>query len=286
MQRHWWRMLVSAGLLAMVAHGYAQEDLCESSSVLATFQAAVEANGIDTWAQSYSECSEHTRRGVNELVRGYDALTFEAPEFETVRAFDGEDDYAEVPFADAFNLTKFTLEVWVYPEEIRSDWQPIAAKEGEDGSYRNYGMFIVPNTMLVHTSLYGDDCTDNYWFSSHEPLVLNSWNHLAMTYDGEAIRFYLNGALDTEFPYSGGACQSEQPLYFGGHPGLFALFRGQMTEARLWDRPLSEQEIGEGMYATLAGDEHGLVGYWRLDDSEGNTIRDSASGNDGVMLAR
>lgn len=58
--------------------------------------------------------------------------------------------------------------------------------------------------------------------------------------------------------------------------------KGKMERVRVWDRPLSEDEIKK-----LAKDEEvlsvGLVGYWSSAQSEGNILYDLVGGNDAII---
>lgn len=284
--RHLWRILFIAGLLATAAYAQAQNDRCAAANILASFQSAVEGDSVEAWAQGYGECPVQIQRGVATMARGYRALWFQTPVLEGVIPFDGEDDYAVIPFVEAFKVTEFTVEAWVYPEKVEVEWQTLVAKESEAAAERNFGLYIAPGGLQIHASLYGEDCWTNFHFVSRDSLVLNDWNHVAMTFDGIVIRMYLNGILDSEQVYGGGVCQSAQPIIFGGYPDIYSQFRGQMAEIHLWDHARSEQEISEGMYATLTGDEPGLVGNWQMDDVESGIVYDRARGNHGVMRGR
>jgi hypothetical protein len=61
---------------------------------------------------------------------------------------------------------------------------------------------------------------------------------------------------------------------------------GSLDEIRIWNIARSQQEIQAAMNSCLAGDESGLVGYWRLDETSGQLIIDSSpSGNHGTLGA-
>ena len=53
------------------------------------------------------------------------------------------------------------------------------------------------------------------------------------------------------------------------------LWQGLIDEVRLWSIPRSDQEIADNMNRALFGDEAGLLGYWRMDESSGQVIYDS-----------
>ena len=63
-------------------------------------------------------------------------------------------------------------------------------------------------------------------------------------------------------------------------------FPGYMSECRIWNRALTEEEInGENHFYWVDPESEGLVGYWKLngtneDDQYANSVKDfSTSGN-------
>ena len=60
---------------------------------------------------------------------------------------------------------------------------------------------------------------------------------------------------------------------------------GFFDEVRLWNLARSQSDIIKNMHTWLVGDEDGLIGYWRLDDSSGTTVSDLTSNhNNGTMI--
>ncbi|MDX1521900.1 MAG: LamG domain-containing protein, partial [Anaerolineae bacterium] len=111
------------------------------------------------------------------------------------------------------------------------------------------------------------------------PIPANEWTHLALSYDGDTLRGYINGAAATS-PTEG---KSTQPIGQGGNlviggapwsPKDFAV-QGEIRDVRIWDRVLSSEEIVQGMDAPPDDVTH-LVGYWKLDDGQGTAVRDSS----------
>ncbi|MFB2805202.1 hypothetical protein [Microcystis sp. BLCC-F209] len=37
--------------------------------------------------------------------------------------FDGTDDYVSIPHSSNLSLTRFTIETWVNPSQVKGDWQ-------------------------------------------------------------------------------------------------------------------------------------------------------------------
>jgi subtilase family serine protease len=119
---------------------------------------------------------------------------------------------------------------------------------------------------------------------SVEPSI-NAWHHAAGVLDRAAgeIRLYVDGVLRaTRATGALGSLDTNIPLAFGAlHRGSFGntteYFPGCLDEVRIWTTARSGAEIAAAMRQSLAGNEAGLAGYWRLDDGMGLTAADAAT---------
>jgi hypothetical protein len=60
-------------------------------------------------------------------------------------------------------------------------------------------------------------------------------------------------------------------------------FKGNMCEVRIWNVIRTQEEIASSMYE-VEPDTPGLVAYWKMDESSGNTIKDyTGNGLDGKV---
>ena len=111
--------------------------------------------------------------------------------------FNGMNALVTVPDSASLDLTTgMTLEAWVDPSTLTSSWRTIVFKERPGGMlyalYANNGSANRP----VGQVFLGNAERDAPGTSS---VPLNAWTHLAATYDGSALRLYVNGALVTTF---------------------------------------------------------------------------------------
>ena len=79
-------------------------------------------------------------------------------------------------------------------------------------------------------------------------LPLNTWSHLALTYDGAMLRFYVNGQLVGSKAQSGSIPVTSGPLGIGGN-NIWSneYFLGRIDEVRIYNRALSQSEIQNDM---------------------------------------
>jgi hypothetical protein len=176
-------------------------------------------------------------------------------------SFDGVNDWVTVADTTASPLdltTGMTVEAWVNPTAM-SGWETVVLKErGAAGtgllSYALYahdgapqgGGFAGPAGYLRPAP--ANSTTDQgVRQASHTPLPLNAWTHLATTYDGASMRFYINGVLVATRAQSGTIAVGNQPLRIGGNNVSGEFFRGLIDEVRVYNRPLSAAEITTDM---------------------------------------
>lgn len=120
--------------------------------------------------------------------------------------------------------------------------------------------------------LTGRHVTSQTWLNPGE------WYHVAGVYNGGNTWIYINGALDNSNS-SNHVIVGSSPngLVIGAnHLGTGDYFIGEIDEVRIWNRALRNTDISANYNRPLVGNEHGLVGYWRFDENEGNVAASSA----------
>ena len=136
-------------------------------------------------------------------------------------------------------------------------------------------------------------------------LYSGSWYHVACTYDqnSRTARIYLNGKMIDEVKDAGVAGPTADnsitlAMRALGMPEAYQFFigksyndhrplQGKIAEARVWRTARTQEEIWKNMYRIENPKEQkDLIGYWKFDDGEGNTIKDySWVGNHGKAVA-
>ena len=84
-------------------------------------------------------------------------------------------------------------------------------------------------------------------------LGLDTWTHLAGTYDGTTMRLYVNGLQVASQASAGNILTSANPLQIGGDSIFGQTFEGKIDEVRVYDRALSVSEIQSDMNTPVAG---------------------------------
>jgi Concanavalin A-like lectin/glucanases superfamily len=104
---------------------------------------------------------------------------------------------------------------------------------------------------------------------------MNQWAHFAMTWDGTNLHAYVNGVEKVTVAIPNMLHTGMTALTIGGYSPAY--FNGYIDEFRIWNVAHTATEIQATMSKTLVGNETGLVGYWKFDETSGTTAADSVT---------
>lgn len=109
-----------------------------------------------------------------------------------------------------------TLEAWVYPTTLSggstNGWRTVILKQ--QSTQLAYALYANSNTNRPNSYVYTS--SDQGIFGNTQ-LPLNTWRHLAITYDGAALRLYVSGTLVGICCLPGSITTSGQPLRISGN---------------------------------------------------------------------
>lgn len=154
-------------------------------------------------------------------------------------------DRVSIPDNDSLDLDhEFTIAFWVRPTKQMSNWEGLVGKPINEWTVRNYSFFIVNNdsaTMMPSYRFRSGDCQSSIAVDGGGSLTEDKWHHLATTYDGSTVTFYVDGAAAATRNHTGGICQNDDPLQIGGASDN--TFVGDLDELLIYRRPLSADEV-------------------------------------------
>ena len=183
---------------------------------------------------------------------------------EYALTFDGQDDFITCP--EGIVTNSYTKEAWVKLAEPLAQYNNILS--GHD-----HALFM-PNGGCLASG------HNNQWELVKDSSIspVNTWLHVAVTYDSQTkmMCLYRDGNLVSQASNVPPFNPSDRILLIGSHHTV-SLFKGQMAEARVWNKVLSQTEIQSNLSHRLVGNEPGLVGYWPLNDGEGAIAHDKTS---------
>ncbi|CAM3610048.1 DUF1735 domain-containing protein [Elizabethkingia occulta] len=109
------------------------------------------------------------------------------------------------------------------------------------------------------------------------------WYHVAAVYDGTQIRIYVNGELASSRNAARTVDLTDPTGFYFGFSAGGRYIDGAISEARIWSRALSRNELTNGACGVNPKSE-GLIAYWKFNESnDGRTIKDlTGNGRDAI----
>ncbi|MDG2076210.1 MAG: Calx-beta domain-containing protein [Arenicellales bacterium] len=217
--------------------------------------------------------------------------------------FDGTDDLIDITDAANISVTSnYTIEAWVYSTKaVATDngsntYQGIVSK----GDY-DYQLGLADKSGALSNQETGGNDHNLFFYENGAPtstnvvaagvgVAVNAWTHVAVTNDGTDHKIYLDGTLVQTSTATGmvdgaraliiGASLKTGRDGSGGKVDYTDWFKGSIDDVRLWNEARTVGEVNANKKVALRGDEEGLIGYWKLD----NSLTDSAGlgSGDGV----
>ena len=157
---------------------------------------------------------------------------------------------ARVTINDAASLhltTEMTLEAWVNPSAVTSAWRDVIFKGNN-----NYYLEATSTTGGVPAGGATINASNGRTYGT-TALPLNTWTHLAATYDGATLRLYVNGTQVASQPRAGSILTSTDALEIGGDSFYGRFFTGMIDEVRLFNVALSPTQIQTDMNSPVGG---------------------------------
>ena len=162
--------------------------------------------------------------------------------------FNGTSSRVTVNDSSSLHLTNgMTLEAWVKPSTVSSSWRDVIYKGNDnyflEGTSSNSsvpaggGTFGGASGLVVGSS----------------SLTVNTWSHLALTYDGATLRLYVNGVQVSSVAQTGNLLTSTNPLQIGGDSIFGQYFAGTIDEVRVYNTALNQAQIQSDMGIPVGG---------------------------------
>ena len=161
-------------------------------------------------------------------------------------SFNGNE-YVEVPDHSSLDITgSITVEGWIKLTSF-SPQATVAGKWKDIGGTSQRGYLLTVGTD-GKPRFYISTTGANYPVAVGSTLSLNTWYHLAGTWDGTNIKVYVD-TTSASTSQTGSIFSNDQPLLIGANDGWGGSNRkftnGVIDEVRIWDGALTVDQIGD-----------------------------------------
>jgi len=146
--------------------------------------------------------------------------------------------------ADLRSITALTLAAWVRFEQLTPNGLPVIIRPSSVAGIPAYGLEIGSQGPRLRLASLAGSRSDGPVTN----LTAGAWHHLAATWDGSVVRFYLGGEpvwADRVNAAFGALDLPPGPDLLLGHDGRTRFFEGALDDVLLAGRALSEAEIRE-----------------------------------------
>ena len=210
--------------------------------------AAAEPPGLMAWFPLDDEAGPMIATGLGSGVAGEVVGRHEHAEGRLGGAllFDGQTHIAAGE-TGAFEADRpFSFSVWVHPTSAEAS--TVLSKMDEADAFRGYDLILEQGKVAVHVVHQWPDRA--FKVITNEPLALDRWHHLAVTYDGSrrstGMRVFVDGVARpvtaTTDNVVDGTILTTRPFHIGRR-SVSAPFRGRIDDVRLYGCVLPDNEV-------------------------------------------
>ena len=157
--------------------------------------------------------------------------------------------WVTIPDANALDLTNgMTVEAWIKPVAALATWPSIINKE-RSGEL-TYALYA--NSDSGHPNIDYTSGGSEVNLEGDSGIPVNQWTHLAGTFDGTALKLYVNGQLVSSKATTAPIDVTDGVLRIGGD-GIWSgeYFTGVVDEVRVYNRALAQSEVRADMDAPV-----------------------------------
>ena len=173
---------------------------------------------------------------------------------------------------------ELTISTWIFPESYTNSSNPRIVQK----VVVTMGIYSAFSGSGVQFKIEGVGSTT----SSQRP-SLNQWSHIVAILSMDSLKIYANNQMITGMSISGGVIPYNvvEESYIGSKNGIDDLFDGQIFQLNIWNKALSNSEIGQLFNHSEFPDQGNLVLSLRdfNEESESSVLDKSGNSNNGEV---
>ncbi len=141
-----------------------------------------------------------------------------------------------------------TLSAWIMPTATQNGWRTVMQRQTDSyflnassdaGALRPAGGATIGSGSPL---VYGPTANP-----------VNTWTHVALTYDGSTMRLFVNGTQVASTAASGTIQATDNPLWIGGNNPYGEYFTGLIDDVRVYNRALTQADIQADLGSGITG---------------------------------
>jgi len=169
-----------------------------------------------------------------------------AGKYGNALSFNGSSSRVTIPDTAALHLTTaMTLEAWVRPATTQSSWRDIVYRGNDNYYLATFGGKPVAGLTLAPS-------TNSNTFAP-TALAVNTWTHVAQTFDGSTVTLFVNGIQVAATSISGSIQNTTNPLEIGSDHIFGQYFQGLIDDVRVYNVALTAAQIQSDMATPVSG---------------------------------
>lgn len=176
-----------------------------------------------------------------------------------------ESNLVSIPDNATFDFSGgFTMEAWVKPSVFTTSRTIFSQYSSGQRAFA----IITKDTGAVEITISTNGSDEVYYITANS-LALDTWQHIALTYDNASIQFYINGIEagingSITGTLTGAMHNSTAPIQLGSRSSAI-FYEGDMDEVRIWTRALTTTEVNDQKNVEIPSSTTGLVAYYKMD---------------------
>lgn len=202
--------------------------------------------------------------------------------------FNGTDGYATATMNTGNTNSTATFEMWFTQLTAQAGTQYLADFRSVSGTNNRRVMPFLNNSVLgIYCAPNTGNDNNAITQSTGITVSQNAWYHIAVTINGPTLNMYVNGKLYVTTSLTDTySLTGTEVLTIATDYGNTVYANIKADEVRVWSTERSVAEIKTNMYKELAGNEAGLLSYYKMSNGSGASLSDNQiSGSYGGVLS-
>lgn len=173
-----------------------------------------------------------------------------------------------------FSANRITVEGWFNLSSVAFGLAGLVSEAYMGDGLVKFSLYL--NGQQIIAGFYNGSWTTA---TSSVIMPVNTWTHIAATYDQTSINVYVNGNLTGSTPATVALPAGSEEWRMGRRWDNPEYFLGMMDEVRIWNVARTQAQIQASKGAIIAPSTSGLLAYYRFDESAGTNTADLTGHN-------